>query len=205
MRPKQRGGARFSRALVLPLPPTSCPDLSHNSKGRFALVPGQRLPSLDLPATDGSRIDLSALPGVVVVYAYPRTSPPGAPPIEGWDMIPGARGCTPQSCAFRDHYADLKAAGADFLFGLSTQDTDFQSEAASRLHLPFPLLSDAKLDLTRALGLPTFEAGGMVLLQRITLILRDGIIAHVMSPVPEPARNAEDVIAYLSNAAGHTG
>lgn len=158
---------------------------------------GTRLPSIALPATDGRDIDLSKLLGVGVVYAYPRTSPPDEPPIDGWDLIPGARGCTPQSCAFRDHHAELTQAGASYLFGLSTQDTAYQAEAAARLHLPFPLLSDARLQFSQAIGLPTFEAGGMTLLERTTLVLKDGDIVHVMSPVSEPASNAEEVLAYL--------
>lgn len=131
----------------------------------------------------------------------PRTSPPDAPPIEGWDLIPGARGCTPQSCAFRDHHADLLKAGASHVFGLSTQSTDYQKEAAQRLHLPFALLSDARLELASALGLPTFSAGGMVLLKRLTLILRNGVVSHVMFPVAEPARSAEDVLEFLKRIA----
>ena len=135
-------------------------------------LPGSRAPPLPLPATDGSTVDLSALPGRVVVYAYPRTGPPDGANPEGWDAIPGARGCTPQSCAFRDHFADLRGLGVSRLFGLSTQGTAYQREAAERLHLPFPLLSDERLDLARAMRLPTFEAGGMVLLKRLTLVLR---------------------------------
>ncbi|MEZ5777953.1 MAG: peroxiredoxin [Paracoccaceae bacterium] len=158
---------------------------------------GTRLPPIPLDATSGDRIDLSRLRGRTVVYAYPRTSPPDAPPIEGWDQIPGARGCTPQSCAFRDHHAELLAAGASAVFGLSTQPTGYQSEVVERLHLPFALLSDHELALAKALGLPTFEAGGMVLLKRLTLILRDGAIERLIYPVTEPARNAEDVIALL--------
>lgn len=144
-------------------------------------------------------MDVSALPGITVVYAYPRTSPPDEGPIEGWDLIPGARGCTPQSCAFRDHFSELEDAGAQAVFGLSTQSTAFQREAAERLHLPFALLSDEDLTLTKALELPTFEAGGMVLLKRLTMILKDGVVEHIMYPVSDPAKNAEDVIAYLQS------
>lgn len=162
---------------------------------------GTQLPSIMLPATDGKDVDLAKLAGLCVVYAYPRTSPPGSPPIAGWDLIPGARGCTPQSCAFRDHYGELKQAGVAFLFGLSTQDTAYQAEAAARLHLPFSLLSDASVQFARAIGLKTFEAGRMTLLERATLILKDGVIIHAMSPVAEPAKNAEEVIAYLNHQA----
>lgn len=162
---------------------------------------GRRLPALLLPATSGRPIDLAALPGRTVVYAYPRTSRPGELPPTGWDEIPGARGCTPQSCAFRDHYQEIRALGAA-VFGLSTQTTGYQQEAAARLKLPFALLSDAELRLARALGLPTFEVDGMVLLRRLTLVLRDGVVERVFYPVPEPARNAEDVLAWLRAAPG---
>jgi peroxiredoxin len=161
-------------------------------------LPGSRVPPVPLPATDGSTVDLSALPGRVVVYAYPRTGPADGANPEGWDAIPGARGCTPQSCAFRDHFAELRALGVSRLFGLSTQDTAYQREAAERLHLPFPLLSDERLELARALRLPTFEAAGMVLLKRLTLVLRDGAVERVFYPVFPPDRSAADVIAWLS-------
>jgi len=117
----------------------------------------------------------------------------------GWNEIPGARGCTPQACAFRDYYQELQALGAD-VFGLSTQDSDYQREAAERLHLPFELLSDEQLAFTHSLNLPTFEAAGMVLIKRITLILRDGIIEKVFYPVFPPDKNAEDVIEWLGKA-----
>ena len=124
-------------------------------------LPGSRVPSVALTATDGTAVDLATLAGRTVVYAYPRTGQPGLPNPDGWDMIPGARGCTPQSCAFRDHFAELQARGVDRVYGLSTQDTAYQREAAARLHLPFALLSDDQLELTRAMRLPTFETAGM--------------------------------------------
>ena len=158
---------------------------------------GARLPSVALEATDATRIDLSSLTGRTVVYAYPRTGEPGAPVPKDWDLIPGARGCTPQSCAFRDQFADLKALRVDHLFGLSTQDTAYQREVVERLHLPFPLLSDEDLTLTRTLRLPTFEANGMTLVKRLTMVIRDGVIEHVFYPVFPPDRNAADVIAWL--------
>src|SRR5215469_14575540 len=133
--------------------------------GAAAHLAGMRVPSVALPATDGSKIDLSALPGLVVVYTYPRTGRPGIENPDGWDMIPGARGCTPQTCSFRDHFAELKGLGVDHLFGLSTQDTEYQRETAERLHLPFAILSDERLKLTRAMNLPTFETSGMTLLK----------------------------------------
>jgi peroxiredoxin len=159
---------------------------------------GMRLPLCPLPATDGTTIDLSTLPGRVIVYAYPRTGRPGLDNPDGWDLIPGARGCTPQTCAFRDHFTELKSRGADRVFGLSTQDNAYQREVAERLHLPFPLLSDVDLALTKALRLPTFETAGMVLLKRLTLIIRDGTIEHVFYPVFPPDRNASDVLEWLS-------
>ena len=160
---------------------------------------GRKLPALALAATDGSRVDLSKLRGRTVVYIYPRTGVPGQASPEGWDQIPGARGCTPQSCSFRDHFAELKRLGVAHLFGLSTQDTAYQSEAAERMHLPFPLLSDQKLELARALELPTFTVAGMTLLKRMALVIDDGAIAKVFYPVFPPDKNAEEVIAWLAS------
>jgi peroxiredoxin len=159
---------------------------------------GLQLPSISLPATNGSLVDFSSLPGLVVVYAYPRTGIPGIENPQGWDMIPGARGCTPQACAFRDHFAELQALGVDHLFGLSTQDSGYQREFSARMHLPFPILSDERLELTRALRLPTFETSGMTLLKRFTLIIRDGRIEHVFYPVFPPDLNASNVLAWLA-------
>lgn len=159
---------------------------------------GARVPSLRLQATNGDHIDLSALPGLSVVYAYPMTGRPGTPLPDGWDMLPGARGCTPQSCSFRDHAAELRERGVDHIFGLSTQDTNYQREAAVRLHLPFPLLSDNDLLLAKALRLPTFEVSGMTLLKRLTMLIRGGIIEHVFYPVFPPDRSATDVIDWLA-------
>lgn len=158
---------------------------------------GRTIPSIPLPATDGSTIDLSALSGRVIVYAYPRTGTPGTPNPDGWDMIPGARGCTPQSCSFRDHFAELKGSGVNHLFGLSTQDPAYQREAAERLHLPFAILSDDHLKLTHALHLPTFAAGKMVLLKRVTLAIQNGTVEHVFYPVFPPDRSADEVLKWL--------
>ena len=159
---------------------------------------GARMPSVALPATDGGMVDLAALRGRTIVYAYPRTGQPGIDNPPGWDLIAGARGCTPQSCSFRDHFAELKALGVAQLFGLSTQDPAYQREAAERLHLPFAILSDEHLQLTRAMKLPTFETSGMMLLKRFTLVIDDGIVKHVFYPVFPPDRSASDVIAWLS-------
>jgi peroxiredoxin len=166
--------------------------------GAASHLVGMQMPSLPLSATDGTTVDLSKVPGRVVVYAYPRTGTPGVENPSGWDLIPGARGCTPQSCSFRDHFAELKALGVNRLFGLSSQDTAYQREAAERLHLPFPILSDEQLSLTTALRLPTFQTSGMTLLKRLALVMNDGKIEHVFYPVFPPDRNASDVIAWLA-------
>jgi peroxiredoxin (alkyl hydroperoxide reductase subunit C) len=136
--------------------------------------------------------------GRTVVFAYPRTGEPGKIAlVDDWDMIPGARGCTPQTCAFRDLFADLKAAGARHVFGLSTQSNAYQTEMASRLHLPFPVLSDEKLALTRALDLPTMQVAGLTMIKRLALIIDGARITHVFYPVFPPDRNAGDVLAWL--------
>ena len=162
-----------------------------------------RVPGLALPATDGALLSLAALSGLTVVYAYPRTGRPGdISLVEDWDLIPGARGCTPQSCAFRDHHAELKGAGASHVFGLSTQDTAYQREMAERLHLPFPVLSDEKLALTQALRLPTMEVAGLTLLKRLAMVIEDGRIVKVFYPVFPPDRNAADVLDWLQARRG---
>jgi peroxiredoxin len=158
---------------------------------------GGKLPSVPLPATDGSMVDLSKLAGRTVVYIYPRTGVPGQPLPEGWDAIPGARGCTPQSCSFRDHFAELKQLGVAHLYGLSTQDTGYQNEAVERLKLPFPIISDRNLALARAINLPTFTVSGMILLKRMTLVIDAGVITKVFYPVFPPDKSAEEVIAWL--------
>jgi peroxiredoxin len=160
-----------------------------------------RLPDLTLAATDGSAVNVARLRGRTVIYAYPRTGKPGQPLPEGWDLIPGARGCTPQSCGFRDHFEELRRLGVTNLYGLSTQDSDYQREAAERLHLPFALLSDAELRFQRALRLPIFEVAGMILLKRLTLVIDDGVIGKVFYPVFPPDRSAEDVIDWLRTPA----
>jgi len=159
---------------------------------------GLKLPSVALAATDGSKVDLSKLPGRTVVYIYPRTGVPGQPMPDGWDAIPGARGCTPQSCSFRDHFADLTRLGVTHIYGLSTQDSDYQREAAERLHLPFPILSDVALKFANAIRLPTFAAAAMTLLKRMALVIEDGVIVKVFYPVFPPDKNAEEVVAWLS-------
>lgn len=168
--------------------------------GACAHLAGMAMPPIGLPATDGYtvRLDDRAAPRTVV-FAYPRTGRPGEDPpggVDPWNAIPGARGCTPQACAYRDRYAELTALGVR-VFGLSTQDTAYQREAVERLHLPFPILSDEGLELAHALRLPTFETTGLTLFKRFTLIVDGGRIAHVLYPVFPSDRDAEQVIAWL--------
>jgi peroxiredoxin len=167
--------------------------------GAFQLA-GMVLPDLALPATEGAPVNLSRLNGRTVIYIYPRTGVPGIDPPRGWDEIPGARGCTPQSCSFRDHFREITGLGVARLYGLSTQDTGYQREAAIRLQLPFPILSDEKLALTRALNLPTFSISGMTLLKRMAMIMDDGRITKVFYPVFPPDKSADEVIAWLQSS-----
>jgi peroxiredoxin len=162
-------------------------------------LPGTRLPALALRSTLGGEIGLveaAAQAGTLVLYVYPRTGTPGEPSPDGWDAIPGARGCTPQSCAFRDHAGDLAAVGAQVL-GLSAQPSEEQAAFAAREHLPFALLSDPHLRLAAALRLPTFEAVGMRLYKRITLVVEDGTISTTYYPVFPPDRNAAEVLDWI--------
>lgn len=156
------------------------------------------VPSVALPATDGTTVALATLKGRIVVFAYPRTGQPGkASLVDDWDMIPGARGCTPQTCSFRDLFADLKRAGAQGVFGLSTQSTAYQREMVERLHVPFSVLSDEKLELTRAMRLPTMQVAGQTLIKRLALVIDDGRVAKVFYPVFPPDSNAGEVLAWL--------
>lgn len=166
--------------------------------GEARHLSGASLPDIALAATDGSRISLARLTGRSIVFIYPRTGRPGQIGlVDNWDQIPGARGCTPQSCAFRDLHAELEAAGAARVLGLSTQDTAYQQEAVERMHLPFPILSDEGLALSRAMRLPTMEVAGLTLLKRMAWIIDDGRLTHVFYPVFPPDRNAGDVLAWL--------
>ena len=159
---------------------------------------GMTIPPVNLVATDDSSVTLSTLSGRTVVFAYPRTGEPGKIGlVDDWDMIPGARGCTPQTCSFRDLFAELKAAGANHVFGLSTQSNAYQAEMASRLHLPFPVLSDEKLEFTRALDLPVMKVAGLTLIRRLALIIDNARITQVFYPVFPPDRNAADVLEWL--------
>jgi peroxiredoxin len=161
------------------------------------------LPPIALPATQGKQIDLSVIPGDVVLYCYPMTGRPGIPLPTGWDEIPGARGCTLQSCAFRDLHQELSELGAQ-VFGLSTQNTEYQREAVDRLHLPYQLLSDADLCFAKALNLPIFEVDRQQLIKRITLIVTAGKIVKVFYPVFPPYKNADEVISWLKTARQNT-
>lgn len=160
-------------------------------------LPGLRLPSLPLAATDNTTVDLARLAGRVVLFVYPRSGRPNQPNPPGWDQIPGARGCTTQCNAFRDAFAELRALGVDHLFGLSVQSTADQREMAQRQQLPFPILSDEDFALTRALRLPSFTTSGMTLLKRLTLVARNAVIEHVFYPVFPPDQNAAAVAAWL--------
>jgi peroxiredoxin len=182
----------FQNPLVLP---ENLPVPQDDGAARH--LAGMRLADLALAATDGSQVNLAKLAGRTVVYVYPRTGRPGVPAPDGWDAIPGARGCTPQSCGFRDHFADLKRLGVAQLFGLSTQDGAYQREVVERLHLPFPILSDAGLELTRALRLPTFSVEGMTLIKRMAWVIDHGVISHAFYPVFPPDKSAETVVAWL--------
>jgi peroxiredoxin len=171
--------------------------------GKADHLEGAELPAVGLIATDGSTVRLDQLSGLTIVYAYPRTGRPGEPSlVDDWDLIPGARGCTPETCAFRDHHADLLAAGASAVYGLSTQDTEYQREVVERLHLPFAMLSDESFELTRALRLPTFDVDGRTLLRRLTMIVRDGVVEKVFYPVFPPDRHATEVLAWLVRTPG---
>jgi len=170
--------------------------------GACAHLPGVDVPPLLLRATTGNWIRLDHSPTRwTVVYAYPRTGVPDQESPPGWDAIPGARGCTPQNCAFRDHYTELLGLGAT-VYGLSTQTTEYQQEMATRLHLPYPVLSDADLTLTDALRLPSFRYGDWILLKRFTLILHQGTIEHVIYPVFPSNADAPAAVAWLQSRVG---
>jgi peroxiredoxin len=166
--------------------------------GAAAHLVGMRLPAISLGTTNASQFNLGESKSRLVIYCYPMTGQPNVPLPEGWDQIPGARGCTPQSCSFRDHYQELRALGADVV-GLSVQSTEYQKEMADRLHLPFTVLSDAGYQLQQALHLPTFVAAGMTLLKRITLIVNDGVIEAVHYPIFPSDSDPAWVMDYLKN------
>lgn len=187
-------------AEQFPLPPNLPVPVDDGSCAH--LTPGTPLPSpLLLQSCDGKMVDISSLSGVTVIYCYPMTGIPGVPLPEGWDLIPGARGCTPQSCSFKDHFQELRKLGVSHLFGLSTQQSENQKEAWERLHLPFTLLSDSKLEFVRALNLPTFKAEGIQdeLVKRVTIVVKDGKIEKVFYPIFPPQSNAQDVVNWFKS------
>jgi peroxiredoxin len=167
-------------------------------------LPGTRLPSIYLQSTAGRRVNLAEeSKGRIIIYCYPRTGKPGEAPVNGWDAIPGARGCTAQTCGFRDEFSKLRARGAA-VFGLSTQTTQYQQEMAGRLNLPFEVLSDSELTFTKALRLPTFQVGSEIFIKRLTLVVEDGIIVKVFYPVFPPELNAGHVAAWLRDRSSRT-
>jgi len=157
---------------------------------------GMSLPNLLLLTTIGKELNLGEIAGRLVIYCYPMTGQPNVALPDGWDQIPGARGCTPQSCSFRDHYQELQSLGVEIV-GLSVQSTAYQQEMADRLHLPFPVVSDADYQFQRALQLPTFITAGMTLLKRITLIANDGVIEAIHYPIFPSDSDPAWVISYL--------
>ena len=157
---------------------------------------GMNLPEFDLPSTGGDLINLSKLKGKVVIYCYPMTGRPDVPLPDGWNEIPGARGCTPQSCSYKDHYKEFQELGVE-VYGLSTQTTDYQQEMVGRLSLPFNVLSDSQMELTQAINLPTFVVTGMVLLKRLTMIAEDSVIKSVHYPVFPSDSDPDWVLDYL--------
>lgn len=165
-------------------------------------LPGMAMPALLLPASDRTTVDLAALGnGRTVIYLYPLTGRPGVDLPQGWDSIPGARGCSTEACDFRDHHAGLQRAGASQVFGMSSQDPDYQAEVVERLHLPFVMLSDPHFALADALNLPTFSAAGHDrLYSRLTLVIRDGRIEYVFYPVFPPNTHAQQVLGWLNEA-----
>lgn len=175
--------------------PENLPAPSDDGAARHLL--GLLLPKVSLPATNGTEVDISVIAGLLVIYIHPMTGRPGMTLPDGWDSIPGARGCTPQACSFRDHFADLRALSAS-VYGLSAQETEVQQEARERLHLPFNLLSDASLKLKRLMSLPTFKIQGTERYKRLTLIANDGRIERVFYPVFPPDRNIDEVLTWLA-------
>ena len=160
---------------------------------------GATIPAMKLASTSGQCIDISILSGITVVFAYPMTGRPDKPLPDGWDQIPGARGCTPQSCSFGNLYSDMKLLGISHLYGLSTQETEYQREAVKRLGLSYDMLSDIDLKLKTALNLPILKVDGMTLLKRLTMVIEDGRITKVFYPVFPPDKNAEAVMEWLMN------
>lgn len=177
--------------------PTNLP-VPHDDGAADHLI-AERLPDLSLPSTGDQALNPSTLPGRIVVYVYPMTGRPGVALPEGWDAIPGARGCTPESCGFRDHYAELQAAGVSTIVGVSSQPTDYQQEVIERLRLPYRLLSDGDFAWAECLRLPTFLAEGKRFHTRLTMIVKEGVIEHVIYPVFPPDTHAAEVLTWLED------
>jgi peroxiredoxin len=188
--------------LVLAMPQTNLNQLPANlprpkDDGGARHLTGMALPDLELPSTSNRRVNLSKVSAPrIVIYAYPMTGRPDRQLPQGWDDIPGARGCTPETCGFRDHHKDLAKLHAE-VFGVSTQDTAYQQEMVKRLEVPFEVLSDEQMAFARALKLPSFTVDGMTLLKRLTIVARSGRIEHVFYPVFPPDKHAEEVMAWL--------
>lgn len=204
------GGTTLRLSSPIPLSPTfgKAPSMSDvlNLPGDLPVpvddgacdhLPGTAMPRILLPATGNNVVDIGSLADRSVIYAYPRTRPEDEPGRDDWDLIPGARGCTPEACSFRDHHAEFRELGAG-VFGLSTQTTRFQQEVVDRLRLPFALLSDERLELVSALRLPTMAFDGMTLIRRLTLVIRDTVVEHVFYPVFPPDRHAVEVRDWLA-------
>ncbi|KAF5378537.1 hypothetical protein D9615_007192 [Tricholomella constricta] len=168
--------------------------------GACAHLNGITLPSFTLTSTSAGTVDLSSLKGLTIVFCYPRTGAPGETVPESWNLIPGARGCTPQACSFRDTSAELRGLGVSHIFGFSTQDTAYQAELKERLHLPYDLLSDEELKWAEALKLPTFEWEGRRLVKRLAIAVEDGKIVKTWYPIFPPDRSAHEVIEWLKGA-----
>jgi len=191
----ERSGLPAAQDDYLKLP-TDLPVPENDGAAEHLL--GANMPQIALVSTSGDAIRLDALgPRRTVIYIYPLTGRPGVDLPEGWNSIPGARGCTPETCDFRDHFQDLLEAGAGRVYGLSSQDVDYQTEVAERLHLPFDMLSDPSLSLAEALGLPTFEVNEMKLFKRLTIIVRNGAVERVFYPIFPPNEHAQQVLTWL--------
>lgn len=160
---------------------------------------GRKIPSIVLPGSDGL-VDFSALEGLNVIFFYPMTARPGIPLPLGWDGIPGARGCTPQVCSYRDYRSDLGLRGVKGVYGISSMSEDWNLEAVDRLGLSFPLVSDCGLEFSKLIGLPVMVVDGVVLYKRLTLIVKDMVIEKVFFPIFPPDRNVHDVIRYLDQS-----
>ncbi|EME46014.1 hypothetical protein DOTSEDRAFT_51604 [Dothistroma septosporum NZE10] len=175
--------------------PTSIP--APTDDGACNHLTGLTLPSIPLPSTAGTQTDVSTLPGLTVLFCYPRTGGPNETITEEWNQIPGARGCTPQACSFRDASQEFESLGVSRVFGASTQDTGYQREVKERVHLPYELLSDEGGEMIKALKLPTFEWQGTTLIKRMSLVIEDGKIVKVFYPVFPPDRSAGQVLEWL--------